>query len=94
MDLNPVRYLRFKQARRLRVRDEVDFFRRRHPDDPHGAVVAKLKRGDLSSHYRSLLVEAERILRPRPAWQKALMRALPGATESRSEPGPETDIKA
>ena len=58
-----------------RVRDEVEHFQRRHGDQAHDAVVAKLGQADLSRHYRGVLQAAERALRGRDASLQGRLRA-------------------
>jgi hypothetical protein len=65
MDLNPFRALHRLERNRALVRDEVGKLRQRHADGAYAAVLEKLGRRDLTSHYAAILRGAERALRPR-----------------------------
>ena len=66
MDLNPARVMRRRERRRVLVREEVYRFQQRFADRAHAAVLEKLRRDDLTSHYLGILRGVERALRPHP----------------------------
>jgi hypothetical protein len=64
MDLNPIRSLRRRERHRALVREEVYKLQQRFPESAHAAVLEKLARADLTSHYSGILRDVERALRP------------------------------
>ena len=53
-----------RSAFSARVRDEIDWVKKMHGDQAHSYVLQKLERRELTSHYRAIMQEVERALRP------------------------------